>query len=198
MLHHYEGIMHLHVTPTEYVHMVPDSSFNLAIPYILAHEGGLSNDKNDPGGITNYGISLRYLKSEKMDLNRDGKYDAKDIRELTPKEAKKIYLDKWWNKYKYYNIKNQQVATKIFDMSVNMGPDRAHKLVKKAINAIVIEDIPVDGRLDSSTINTINTLPSVHLMMVLRELQKEFYINLTVSHPRLLVFLKGWVKRSEF
>lgn len=190
--------MHLHVAPIAHVQIVQDSSFELAIPFILKHEGGMSNDKNDPGGLTNYGISLRYLKSEKMDLNRDGKFDEKDIKSLTIEEAKKVYLDKWWNKYKYYKIKNQQVATKVFDMSVNLGPDRAHKILKKAINAIVIEDIPVDGRLDSSTINTINTLPSIHLLMVLRELQKEFYINLTISHPRLLVFLKGWVKRSEF
>jgi hypothetical protein len=190
--------MHFYVAPIEHVIFVHDSSFAVAIQTVLKHEGGFSDNKNDPGGITNYGISLRYLKSEKMDLNADGKYDYKDIRQLNVDKAKKIYFDKWWNKYQYYKIKNQQVATKIFDMSVNMGSDRAHKILKKAINAIVIEDIPVDGRLDTSTINTINTLPSTHLLMVLRDLQKKFYVNLTINNPRLLVFLNGWMKRAEY
>jgi len=33
-------------------------NFQVALRVVLKHEGRLSNDRNDPGGITNYGISL--------------------------------------------------------------------------------------------------------------------------------------------
>ena len=39
------------------------SDFNDAIPTVLRHEGGFENDVNDPGGATNFGVSLRWLKA---------------------------------------------------------------------------------------------------------------------------------------
>ena len=41
---------------------------------IVVHEGGLSKNKNDRGGITNFGVSLRYARGKGlvMDLNHDG------------------------------------------------------------------------------------------------------------------------------
>jgi lysozyme family protein len=33
--------------------------FDKSIPYILAHEGGYSNNLNDAGGETNFGITKR-------------------------------------------------------------------------------------------------------------------------------------------
>ena len=37
--------------------------FIKAIQYVLEHEGLLNDVKNDKGGITNYGISLSFLKT---------------------------------------------------------------------------------------------------------------------------------------
>ena len=55
--------------------------FSKAITVILKHEGGFSNHSSDPGGATNYGISLRWLKSEGLygDLDDDGDVDIDDI-----------------------------------------------------------------------------------------------------------------------
>jgi len=33
--------------------------FDQAVEVILKHEGGLADNPNDPGGITNFGISKR-------------------------------------------------------------------------------------------------------------------------------------------
>ena len=40
------------------------ASFEAAIPTILRHEGGFSNDPQDVGGATNFGVSLRWLKAQ--------------------------------------------------------------------------------------------------------------------------------------
>ena len=34
------------------------SDFNDAIPTVLRHEGGFVDSPNDPGGATNFGVSL--------------------------------------------------------------------------------------------------------------------------------------------
>ena len=39
------------------------ADFNRSIVNVLKHEGFLVYDKADPGGITNYGVSFRYLKN---------------------------------------------------------------------------------------------------------------------------------------
>jgi len=39
-------------------------SFERAVTHVLLHEGGYSNDPNDPGGETQYGISKRAYPNE--------------------------------------------------------------------------------------------------------------------------------------
>lgn len=39
------------------------SDFDTAVNYVLRNERGLNESKNDRGGITNFGISLRFLKT---------------------------------------------------------------------------------------------------------------------------------------
>ncbi len=39
------------------------SIFSTAHDYMMKNEGGLSENPADPGGVTNYGISLRFAKS---------------------------------------------------------------------------------------------------------------------------------------
>ena len=60
--------------------MTPYQRFEEAIKVILKHEGGYSNDKDDPGGATDYGISLRFLQDHDIDLNGDGKVNEMDIK----------------------------------------------------------------------------------------------------------------------
>jgi hypothetical protein len=58
-------------------------SFDKAFEIVVGLEGGYSNDSNDPGGETKYGISKRY--------NPDI-----DIKNLTLEQAKQIYLERYW------------------------------------------------------------------------------------------------------
>ena len=61
----------------------------LALKTILCHEvgntgDGLVDDPDDPGGITKYGVSFRFLKDHGIDVDGDGDIDAEDIRGLNP------------------------------------------------------------------------------------------------------------------
>ena len=49
--------------------------FEEAWSYVKENEGGYVNDKNDKGGATKYGVSLRFLKGlerDEGDINGDG------------------------------------------------------------------------------------------------------------------------------
>jgi len=172
--------------------------FNKAVAIILAHEGGFSNHGADPGGATNYGISLRWLKSEGMygDLDDDGDVDIKDILAIDVGHATRIYRDKWWNKYHYDRVIDCEVATKVFDMSVNMGAAQAHKLAQRALNSLGGR-LDADGIVGPITLSAINTAEPSNLLDALRDEQKRFYLSLIKHRPSLAVFKRGWIKRAS-
>lgn len=177
------------------------SSFEPAVKVVLKHEGGYVNNPNDPGGATNFGISLRFLADhpEEGDFNHDGHVDAEDIRNMTPEQAMEVYKNEWWNKFNYGSIIDQTLATKVFDMSVNMGAKRAHIIVQTALNSAFGLKLSVDGVLGSATYSVINNCTDdteQTLMTAICDEQWGFYQRLIEQKPSLSVFAKGWKNRA--
>lgn len=173
-----------------------ESKFQYAMKIVYKHEGGLSNDKYDKGLITKYGISLRYLKLEKLDVNRDGKISKDDIIHLTRTEADEIYYKEWYIKNKYDQIDNKDILTDVLDFSINVGASQCHKTLKRAINKVVIESIAVNGEFDRQTIEIVNLIEPVVLHDAFNAEQERFYRDLVKRRPELKVFLSGWLRRA--
>lgn len=173
------------------------ANFAAAIPHVLAHEGGFVNDPKDPGGATNYGISLRWLSTQGLlgDFDADGDVDADDIRKMTRAQATEIYRTKWWNAYGYGSIDSQAVATKVFDLSVNMGPKQAHKLLQRALNRLG-QPLTADGILGPKTLRATNQAKEHVLLAHLRDEAGNFYTDLANRRPELSKFLRGWLRRA--
>ena len=171
------------------------ADFNSAIAVILAHEGGLNNVAGDPGGITNYGISLRFLQEHQLDVNDDGEVDARDIRGLTHDQAADIYRRFFWMANGYDHVDDQTLATKIFDICVNAGPKRAHILLQRALNALGCK-VDEDGQLGPGTWAAMRGTPPAALTQALVKAQQYFYRNLVAEKPQLAKFLAGWLKRA--
>ncbi len=171
------------------------SSFHLAIRVILKHEGIFSDDPQDSGGPTKYGISLRYLKlSGQGDFDQDGDIDRDDILKMNLEDAKEIYKQDWWERYSYYRIQDQFIATKVFDLSVNMGAKQAHKILQRAIWAVLGDhqsSLSDDGILGPKTLHKVNSLNNRELMPALRAEAAGFYRSL--RQPK---YLKGWLNRA--
>lgn len=179
------------------------STFEKAIPQILLHEGGYVNHPSDPGGATNWGISLRFLQGVPAvygDVDNDGDVDAQDIRNMTVDEAKLIYKTFWWDKYRYGLIWDQTVATKVFDLSVNMGAVRAHKLLQMALNKAFSLNLTVDGVLGNASMASINAVADGNQeQMLLTAYSNEawgFYQRLITGNPKFKAFEKGWKNRA--
>lgn len=184
--------------------------FDRAIIQVLAHEGGLGNDKNDRGGITNHGISFRFLKAaivndkdlfKRVDLNRNHILDSGDIILMTKKDAEHIYREEWWDKYGYGKITYYPLAAKVFDMAINMGPSRAGILLRRAtLSVIPSMSVNNNSYLSEKEIMLINRLENKDKEKIVRNLiylSTEFYKTLAKNRPSQQKFLKGWLKRAQ-
>ena len=159
-----------------------DERFEHAVSFVLAHEGGYSNDVDDEGGETKFGISKR-------------SYPDIDVDDLTIERAKNIYKRDFWDTQLYKDIKDINLATKVFDLAVNMGSNWAHRLVQRALKSTG-QDITEDGVLGPITLTAINKADLTDLLAALKSEAAGYYRTLAATQPRKAKFLKGWLKRA--
>jgi type VI secretion system secreted protein VgrG len=157
------------------------AQFLAAIQYVLLNEGGFSDDPNDPGGATNFGILQRELPGV-------------DIRTITREQAISFYLPNYWNKALYANIASQQVATKLFDMHVNLGLVPA---VRIAQHALGFQDANVDGDMGPMTVAAINAADPASFLAGVVGLLTTHYKLLEARNPKLMAFDRGWMARAN-
>lgn len=162
--------------------------FDYAVDVVLRNEGGLIDDPNDAGGITNMGISLRLYKVLHPDAT------AQDIRELTVDQAKEIYRNEFWSAAPFAEINSLRIATSVFDHAVNAGIASAVKVSQKACNALGAW-LEVDGVMGKQTLGAINMLNAPKLLAEVRKQRAEYYKNLADEKPELAKFLNGWLTR---
>jgi lysozyme family protein len=174
------------------------STFDKAIDFVLDHEGGFVDHPSDPGGATNFGVSLRTLKQlesnnlDVWDLDYDGDIDADDMRLITKDMAKEFYETHFWH-HQFEGIYDQAVATKLFDMCVNMGTRQAVKLLQRACNWNH-QMLKVDGIIGPHTLNVVNSSDCIRYFII--STQAKFYYQLVDAKPSRGVFLLGWLRRA--
>ena len=178
--------------------LTPEGRFEYCVNIILEHEGGLSIDKRDPGGVTQWGVSLRFLRTIGLDINKDGKVDEHDIIAINKPGAKEIYREFWWDKYHYNAFNELQVAAKVFDLAVNMGANASHKLLQIAINKLTGESLIVDGILGPKTLYAANLQDGEELRQQLRECAKYKYKNILAYNPAMEWARNGWLRRAAW
>jgi lysozyme family protein len=173
------------------------ADFNLAIPLILKLEGGFVDNKNDIGGATNFGVSLRWLKAqgllENLELQDRTQDEVQVVKDLTADDAKALYKTYFWNPNNYDSINSQMIAEKIFNMTVNMGARRSHLIVQ---NCLGFTSEQRDGLMGAKTIAEVNAAASAPFVVALQNMQAAFYRQLVAVNPKLQPFLQGWLNRS--
>lgn len=178
--------------------MNSEEKFNICMRSILEHEGGLSIDKRDPGGVAQWGISLRYLRAIGYDINQDGTINEEDILGLPVLAAIEIYRKFWWDKYHYSKFNKIIVVEKVFDLAVNMGSKAAHKLLQIAINRLRKQPIAVDCILGEQTFGAANSTDGTSLRQQLRECADHKYIEILAENPVMEWARNGWIRRARW
>lgn len=145
-------------------------NFDIAFDRLIGNEGGLVDDKNDPGGITQWGISKR-------------SYPDVDIKDLSKDNAKQIYLRDFWSPL---GDAHPAVKFQAFDFAVNSGMQTA---IRKLQTAVGVADDghwgPVSAaKLSSMDVNDV----LLHFMA-----QRLLFWTQCSAWPS---FGKGWVIRA--
>jgi lysozyme family protein len=103
------------------------ASYDLALTRLLKDEGGYTDHPSDPGGPTNFGITLadvrRYWK---------GNATAADVRAMPQSVARRIYRERYWNALRCDELP-AGVDYAIFDYGVNSGTGRSGKVLRRVL-----------------------------------------------------------------
>ena len=88
-----------------------------------------------------------------------------------------------------------EIAAKVLDMRVNMGPSQAHKILQRALRAAEYP-VKVDGVFGPITTAAVNTVHPRHLLVALRSEAAGFYRGLVAQRPEYAKFENGWLNRA--
>lgn len=156
-------------------------NFEAALKALLKHEGGYVNHPQDPGGMTNLGVTKRvwqdYVKRE---------VDESEMRALTPEAVAPLYRERYWNAVRADDLPFG-VDFVCFDCAVNAGPRQAAKFLQRAAG---VKD---DGAIGPATLEAVRARSSKEMI----ESFSEQRLNFLKALPTFSTFGKGWTRRVE-
>jgi len=171
---------------------------------IVAREGGYVNDPADPGGATNFGVTLKTLRRLGLDLDGNGTVGNSDLRSLTAGQAADIFLRHYFYAPRIDRLP-EILHPPVFDMYVNAG-SQAVRILQKLLNEM---DFPlyIDGVIGPLTIATSHRAAKAapnHLADAYSIARRGFYYRLADQRAGLRKFARsrdggkgGWIRRAE-
>lgn len=156
------------------------STYDEALRRLLAHEGGYTNHPSDPGGPTNFGITIHdYRKYVKPGAT------AADVKAMTVSEAKAIYRAKYWDAQRCDELP-AGVDYAVFDYGVNSGIGRSGKVLRRVLK-LADNTSTVNGAVVAAT----NARDAKQLVSAICDERLRFLQSLKTWS----VFGKGWGRR---
>lgn len=172
---------------------------------IIVREGDkFTDDPDDPGGATKYGVTVGTMRALGLDLNRDGRVDARDVQTLPKEQAIQIFIDEYYYRPKI-NTLPECVQPQVFDMQVNSGIN-AVKLLQRLLTKLGYP-CEVDGQIGPATARAAE-LAAGRLGEDLGDAyaiaRRDWYYNLADTRPASRKYARrqdggkgGWIIRAE-
>ncbi|NLQ17557.1 hypothetical protein HGG82_07935 [Marinomonas sp. M1K-6] len=174
------------------------SHFKTALADVLKHEGGYVDHKNDNGGATAFGISLRFLSilpALAGDVNGDGHVNKDDVKALSKEDAAKFYETYFWLHYRLNEVETESIAVKLMNLFVNMRGKTAALIAQRAANDLGA-GLVEDGILGSKSMAVLNSLEAEPLLVCIKYQAWAVYKAIVENTPSQAVFINGWQKRA--
>jgi len=171
---------------------------------IVAREGGFVNDPDDPGGATNFGVTIHTMRRLGLDLDRDGDVDVGDVRALSRGQAVAIFIDHYFRRPGIAGLP-EALRASVFDMYVNAGAN-AVKILQRLLREMG-EAVDVDGLIGPQTqaaaARTAKAAPD-HIGDAYGIARRNYYFALADARPASRKFARtrsggkgGWIRRAE-
>jgi lysozyme family protein len=156
-------------------------NFDHCLALLLKHEGNFVNHPQDPGGMTNLGVTARVWEEwVGHDVNE------KQMRALTPQDVAPLYKRKYWDAC-HANDLVSGVDYCVFDVAVNSGVGRAIKFLQSVVGATP------DGGYGSITSALVKKAEEDPARLI--ELYCAKRLEFLQSLKTFPVFGKGWTRR---
>lgn len=158
---------------------------------LLAREGGLNENPDDRGGVTNWGITKPFL----ADLRGHAVSDD-DIRNLSKDEARQAYIQ--WATLLRFDVLCDAAVLEVdykfldcaFDWMVNAGGVSGIRLIQAILG------VPIDGVIGPDTLGAFSRKAGHLPVNVLVKSRIRTRINQCLRDRSQMGFLVGWVERD--
>jgi uncharacterized protein (TIGR02594 family) len=166
----------------------PETEFNRALAHVLDMEGGWTDDPYDPGGPTNFGITLAtYARDKAIELTAANIAALKaELKSIAPALVRRIYRERYW-----LPASCSQMPPALgffhFDAAVNQGVTGAARLLQEAIGA------EIDGEIGPQTLAKANDRPIAQTLALYADARRRHYRSLATFWR----FGRGWLTRVD-
>jgi lysozyme family protein len=174
----------------------------LILSGVYAVEGGFSNNRNDPGGATNFGVTEQVARANGYhgDMRRFPKHCDGPATAC----ADAVYVKSYIAAPGYMPLVEIEpaVAGEMVDTAVNMGPARPNRWFRATMNHLASTRLPASsaklGAADITAYRMVQvklgvTPACVATLDALDGLQEAEYRRLAAASAKLRTFLKGWL-----
>ena len=157
-------------------------NYTYALQQVLKHEGGYVDHPNDPGGATNFGVTLSVYRQHY------GPHQTKEtLRHITDEQVAFIYQEGYWNRCRC-DMLPSGVDYVVFDQAVNSGPFQSIKWLQKATG------VTPDGQLGPITLRWVEQSDASSLIQAMCRLRLSVLERLR-NGDLWRTFGKGWKRR---
>lgn len=158
-------------------------NFDACLEKLLKHEGNFVNHPQDPGGMTNLGVTARVWEEWVGHA-----VSEKEMRALTPEDVAPLYKRKYWDVCRADELISG-LGYCVFDLAVNSGVGRAVKLLQQTVGATP------DGGFGSITLALVKKAEANPTRLI--ELYCAKRLEFLQSLRTFETFGKGWSRRVE-
>jgi lysozyme family protein len=173
------------------------AAISLILSATFGLEGGYANNRDDPGGATNHGVTERVARANGY---------AGDMRKLTVPQASEIATKQYVDKPGLRPIIEREpaVGQEMFDTGYNAGPERAARWFQESLNHLNVRgtlyaDVPEDGQIGPGTLAAYDAFRRKRgaagcrvLLKMLDAKQGAYYMSLFGKNSRFETFAFGW------
>ncbi len=158
------------------------------LSYVLKFEGGFTDNPNDHGGPTNFGITAADYGQF---LGQATPASAEQVRAMTRQEAVEIYRTRYIARPGFGPIADGNLKLVLVDSGVLFGTGRATRWLQQALG------VAVDGTLGAQTTAALAACADVaKLTRKVLGLRFCAIADIVAANQSQLVFLRGWVNRA--
>ena len=150
------------------------TNFDRAFIDLLGHEGGYSNNPNDPGGETNWGVTVTVARASGY---------VGQMKDMDQTVAKAIYAKKYWRSE--FDTLPYPIAFQLFDAAVNSGMGQAVRWLQRSVG------VADDGVIGPVTLRATQAADPLKLVLLFNAERLLFMTNLSTWGS----FGKGWSRR---